>query len=129
MRVDATFVRFVANGLFATAVHYAVLTALIEVAHLKYAGVANGIAAIFGITASYLGNKILVFRSKTTHARTLPRFLLVYLLVALLHAGVLAVWTDYAKLPYTVGFLIATAGSLLLTYAFNRAFVFKPATT
>lgn len=129
MRIDGTFIRFVANGLFATAVHYTVLTALIEVVHLKYAGVANGIAAIFGITASYLGNKILVFRSTTAHTRTLPRFLLVYFLVALLHAGVLAVWTDYAKLPYTIGFLIATGGSLLSTYAFNRAFVFKPATT
>lgn len=124
MRIDTQFNRFVLNGLAATAVHYAVLTTLIEVVHIRSAGIANGIAALFGISASYLGNKLLVFRSDARHARTLPRFLLIYVLVALLHAGVLAVWTDLGGMPYTIGFLIATCGSILLTYFGNRIFVF-----
>lgn len=124
MRFQPTFVKFVLNGLFATAVHYAVLTALIEIAHVKFAGLASGIAAVFGISTSYLGNKLLVFQSNASHTRALPRFLLLYACVALLHAGVLTVWTDTAKLPYTAGFLLATAGSLLLTYFSNRRFVF-----
>jgi putative flippase GtrA len=127
MRLDRTFGRFLVNGLFAAAVHFAALVALVDVAQLKYASVANGFAALFGIGASYVGNKLLVFRSEATHARTLPRFLFVYALVALLHAGVLAVWTDYYRLPYMLGFLIATSGSVLLTYTLNRKLVFNSA--
>jgi putative flippase GtrA len=125
--LDLKFVRFVLNGLVATAVHYAVLVTLIEFVRVESAGLANGIAAVFGISASYLGNRILVFQSRASHSRTLPRFLLVYCLVTLLHAGVLAIWTDYEKLPYTLGFLLATAMSLLLTYFSNRNFVFSSA--
>lgn len=124
MRIDTQFNRFVLNGVAATIVHYTVLSSLIEIAHLPSVGVANGIASLFGISASYLGNKLFVFCSDQQHTRTLPRFVAVYVLVALLHALVLAVWTDLAGLPYTVGFLIATAGSMILTFFCNRFFVF-----
>lgn len=126
-RFDTTFNRFLLNGLFATAVHYAVLAALIELANFKSAGLANGLAAPVGIAVSYMGNKLLVFKSMAAHTRTLPGFLLVYFLVAAQHAGVLVVWTDYAKLPYTLGFMIATAASFLLNYFGNRLFVFTAA--
>jgi putative flippase GtrA len=125
VRLDTRFNRFLLNGLAATAVHYAVLTILIEGAHLKSAGIANGIAAVFGISASYSGNKWLVFQSDATHRRTLPRFLTVYALVALMHAGFLAVWTDYGGLPYSIGFLIVTAISIMLTFITNKFLVFN----
>lgn len=124
MHVDTQFNRFVVNGVAATIVHYTVLSTLIEVAHLPSAGAANGIASLFGISASYVGNKLFVFCSEQQHTRTLPRFVAVYVLVALLHAIVLAIWTDLAGLPYPVGFLIATAGSMVLTFFSNRTFVF-----
>lgn len=113
------------NGLVATGVHYSMLTAFVEVLHLKSAGIANGIAALFGISASYVGNKVLVFRSDARHTRTLPRFLLVYFLVAVLHTGVLTLWTDYAGLAYQLGFIIASGGSIILTYFSNRILVFN----
>lgn len=129
MRLDATFVRFVVNGLAATAVHFAVLSGLIEVVHVGSAGLANGIASLFGITASYVGNHAFVFQSNVAHRRALPGFVLLYACVALLHVLVLAIWTDYAGWRYEPGFLLATAGSLLVTFVGNRTFVFAPTVT
>ncbi len=124
MLFDLTIARFVANGIVATAVHYSVLAALLELAHMRSAGIANGIAAIVGICVSYVGNRIFVFRSRDSILRTFPNFIFVYILVALLHVAVLALWTDYAHLPYSVGFLLATGGAFSITYLGNRYFVF-----
>lgn len=129
MRPTSTFARFVANGLFATLVHYLMLFTLIEGAKFASAGLANGIAAVFGIGASYLGNRAFVFRSTEAIARTLPPFLALYATIALLHVAVLAIWTDYAKLPYTMGFVIGTAGSILISYFGNRYLIFTPPRT
>lgn len=124
MHPTSTFARFIANGLAATLVHYVALIVLIEGAGFSSAGLANGIAAVFGISASYIGNRYFVFQSGATLMRTLPPFLILYATIALLHAAVLAIWTDYAKLPYTIGFLIGTAGSILISYLGNRYLVF-----
>lgn len=124
MRPASTFARFIANGLVATAVHYVALIVLIEGVGFNSAGLANGIAAVFGISASYVGNRYFVFQSGATLMRTLPPFLILYATIALLHATVLAIWTDYGGLPYTIGFLIGTAGSILISYLGNRYLVF-----
>lgn len=124
MQATSTFARFIANGLFATLMHYMMLVLLIEVAGFASAGLANGIAAVFGISVSYLGNRYFVFRSTEAVSRTLPLFLALYATIALLHAAVLAIWTDYARLPYTMGFVIGTAGSVLVSYFGNRYLIF-----
>jgi putative flippase GtrA len=116
--------RFVANGLAATIVHYSALTTFIELFHVPSAGVANGLASVFGIASSYLGSKLFVFTSSTAVARTLPLFLVVYSAVATLHMTVLAVWSDVWHLPYPVGFLLATTCSMALTFFANRLIVF-----
>jgi putative flippase GtrA len=126
-RVSATLIRFVVNGIVATAAHYATLVLLLEVVGLRSAGLANGLAAIVGISVSYLGNYKHVFRSDAAHAQTLPRFLCVYVLVALMHALVLAAWTDYFRLSYHLGFVIATGLSVMLTFIGNMSFVFRKA--
>ena len=53
--------RYVINGLFATAVHYIVLTVNLGLFEFKSAGLANFIAAIFGIASSFLGSRYYVF--------------------------------------------------------------------
>lgn len=121
----STVPRFVANGLFATAVHYLVLRSLVEFGGVASVGVANGLAAIVGIAASYLGNRTFVFRSADGVAGTLPKFLVVYAAVALTHFGFLTLWSDIWRLDYTVGFLIATAASTVLSFLANRYFVFR----
>ena len=61
----AEVARFILNGLAATAVHFTVLSVAIQVLLISPAALANFIAAIFGITVSFLGNRYFVFRSHT----------------------------------------------------------------
>jgi putative flippase GtrA len=123
--VDATFIRFVINGLVATAAHYLSLVFLIELIGVGSAGLANGLAAMVGITVSYLGNSKHVFRSEAGHSRTFPRFLGVYAMVAVVHGFALALWTDYFEFSYHLGFVIATALAVALTFFGNKRFVFR----
>ena len=123
--LELEFARFVVNGLTAAAVHFAMLTLLIEVAELPSAGLANVIAALFGITASFIGNRYFVFRGHANGIGSqLWRFGALYLLMAGLHGGVLYVWTDLLRLDYRIGFLIASALQMLLSYSGNKLLVF-----
>lgn len=118
--------RYVVNGLFATAVHYGVLTFNLKVVGLPSAGLANLIAAMVGIATSFLGSRYYVFRM-----HMMPwmgqalRFGILYGAIALLHGGVLLVWTDWQGLDYRVGFLLATGLQVSLSYVGNRWLVFK----
>jgi putative flippase GtrA len=117
-------VRFAANGVLATAVHYFCLFILLEILQIPLAGVASGLASISGIITSYFGNKNFVFASKSTVSATLPKFLVSYVAVALIHFTVLTTWTDILHQDYTIGFLGATSVSAAVTYVTNAFFVF-----
>ena len=118
--------RYVVNGGVATAVHFLVLVFSIQVLNWSSAGVANGFAALFGIAASFAGSRYYVFTSSTERASSqLVKFLMLYISIALLHAGVLLVWTDYCQFNYVVGFMIATTMQLMLSYWGNKILVFK----
>jgi putative flippase GtrA len=119
-----TAVRFAINGVVATAAHYMILVTLIEVARVPSVGLANGLASVVGITVSYLGNRWFVFGSSAPHRTTLPRFIAVYAAVALLNVAVLYCWSDLLGLDYSLGFLIAISGSVVLTYIGNKLCVF-----
>jgi putative flippase GtrA len=119
------FVRFVANGLVATSVHFTVLTVLLELAHIPLAAVANFVAALFGITISFIGNRNFVFRKQARKlSGQLPRFAGLYLGIASLHALVLYFWTDQLGFDYRLGFVMATSMQVLLSYLGNRILVF-----
>jgi putative flippase GtrA len=117
---------FVLNGLFATAVQYATLVILVELAHLGSVGLANGVASLCGIGASYLGNRFVVFRAPTATSRTLTRFLLLYGGIAIINAAAMWLWSDLAGLPYTSGFVLVTGLATMVSYLGNRYFVFPP---
>lgn len=118
--------RYLLNGALATAVHLGVLVFIMQVLMWSSAGLANGIAAIFGIAASFLGSRYYVFLgSLETVSAQFFKFLLLYLSIALLHAGLLFVWTDYYQLHYLAGFFVATMMQLLLSYWGNKVLVFK----
>lgn len=118
--------RYVVNGIAATVVHFGVLTFNLEVLGLRSAGVANGIAAIFGITASFLGNRYFVFPGARAALSTLVlKFGGLYGAIALMHALVLAVWTDWLGLDYRIGFLLATGLQASLSYLGNKFLVFR----
>ena len=126
MREEAGRVlRFVLNGLFATAVHYGVLAGLIEGAGMASAALANALAAVCGIAVSYVGNRGFVLRSRAPHRRAGARFLGCYAAVVSLHGGAMALWADIGGLDYRIGFLLFTAAAAVLTYLLNRFFVFR----
>lgn len=118
-------VRYVINGATATSVHYIVLRTGVEVLHLPSAGVANFIAALFGITTSFLGSRWFVFRQLSDpilHQAT--RFGVLYGLLACLHGILLYIWTDVSGLNYSIGFVIAIIIQVLVSYPGNKYLVF-----
>jgi putative flippase GtrA len=125
-RHAAVMVRFVANGLAAAAVHFSLLYFNLEVVGLRSAGLANLLAAVGGVSASFMGSRYFVFRAQEQPlVSQATRFGALYALVALLHGGVLYVWTDLGHRDYRQGFLIATGMQVVLSYLGNRFLVFR----
>ena len=118
-------VRFILNGLFATAVHFGVLAGLIEGAGMGSAAIANALAAVCGIAVSYAGNRTFVLRSRAPHRRAGARFLACYAAIVSLHGGAMALWADLGGLDYRIGFVLFTGLAAILTYLLNRFFVFS----
>lgn len=136
MRSDASFIdpppkkqqliRYIINGLVATAVHFSVLTFNLDVLGFQSAGVANLFAAIAGIGTSFLGGRYYVFENKDgSFAHQLGKFVLLYATIACLHGLILLVWTDSMHLDYRAGFLLATAVQVSLSYFGNKLLVFN----
>lgn len=120
------FIRYVANGLIATAVHYLALTFFLQTLDLPSAGLANLIAACFGITCSFLGSRYFVFRRHDMPlAMQAAKFAGLYSSIALLHGALLLVWTDWAGFDYRIGFLFATSVQFALSYLGNKLLVFR----
>jgi putative flippase GtrA len=119
-------VRYIINGLIATAVNYLVLNFNLLVIGIKSAGIANFIAAIFGITASFLGNRYFVYKEHNNSVQSqLVRFLLLYGFLALTAGFVMYIWSDLYGFSYQTGFLIATFIQVLFSYFGNKVLVFK----
>jgi putative flippase GtrA len=122
----AEITRYVINGLVATLVHYAFLNLNLLVLHMPSAGLANLAAALFGIACSFLGNRYWVFRKlDVPFSGQAMKFGGLYAAIALLHGGILFVWTDLLSQDYRIGFLIATLIQFSLSYVGNKFLVFN----
>lgn len=120
------FNRYLINGLFATGVHYAVLVILLDGIQIGLASMANLIAAVFGITASFLGSRHFVFQSVIEPAwQQLVRFVPLYGMIAALHTFVMWWWADHMGWNYTLGFLAATGLQMTCSFLGNKYLVFK----
>ena len=119
-------VRYLINGLAATAVHFVVLTFNLKVLGWGSAGIANLVAAVFGIAASFLGSRYFVFRgSQEPLFKQVYRFIFLYAAIALLHGALMYVWADHYHLNYIAGFIVATGMQVLCSYWGNKRMVFK----
>jgi putative flippase GtrA len=117
--------RYLVNGVAATAVHYGALVFGLEVLRIPAAGLANLLAAVFGIAASFLGNRHFVFRRpEQPIAEQAGRFAGLYAAIAVFHAVVLGVWTDWWGHDYRTGFLMATGLQMVCSYWGNKYLVF-----
>lgn len=118
--------RFIANGLVATAAHYAVLALCMEVWRFDSASLSSLLASCAGITLSFLGNRFFVFRSTDeTLLRQALRFMVLYAAIALLHGAVLHAWTDVNGWSYQTGFALATLIQVSLSYMGGKHLVFR----
>ena len=118
--------RYIVNGVIATCVHYAVLTLNITIFGIESAGLANIIAACFGITASFVGNRYFVFpQSNGRLLMQSVKFIGFYGSIAVMHGLLLWVWTDIQGLDYRLGFLLATSIQVSLSFMGNKWLVFK----
>ena len=119
-------VRYLINGLAATGVHFAVLTFNLKVLGWGSAGVANMVAAVFGIAASFLGSRYFVFQGSVEPLfKQVYRFIFLYAAIALLHGALMYVWADHYHLNYIAGFVVATGMQVLCSYWGNKRMVFK----
>ncbi|WP_342131728.1 GtrA family protein [Hydrogenophaga sp. OTU3427] len=119
-------VRYGINGVAATAVHYGVLSLNLNVLGFVSAGLANFVAALFGIGASFLGSRYFVFsRTESGILGQAMKFSGLYGALAVFHGLLLLVWTDFLGWDYRGGFLVATAIQVAASYLGNKFLVFK----
>lgn len=114
------------NGVVATVVHYTVLTFILQASMIQLAGLANFIAALFGITVSFIGSRYFVFpRTGEGILVQATKFGGLYGAIAVLHGLVLLIWTDWWGNDFRVGFLLATGLQIAGSYVGNKFLVFK----
>ncbi|EGR2496919.1 GtrA family protein [Vibrio cholerae] len=122
------FIRYIINGLVATAAHYCTLNVNVLLFKFESIGAANLLAACVGITVSFIGSRYFVYKEYTNSlVSQLTRFSMLYMSIALLHGSFLYLWSDIYHMNYNVGFLIATVFQVLLSYFGNKKLVFKNA--
>jgi putative flippase GtrA len=120
------FVRYCINGAVATIVHFGVLILGLNLEIFDSAGLANFVAAFFGISSSFLGNKCFVFKhSGGNFFNQTAQFGILYGAIAVLHGLILWAWTDWSGWDYRIGFLIATVVQFSISYIGNKLIVFK----
>ena len=119
------FFWYIVAGGIATAVHYAVLIALVELFGASAAPSA-AVGALCGAAVSYLLNRRMTFAgSNTRHVQALPRFMAIALLGACLNG--LLVWLGVSMLGwhYLAAQALATVLVVGLTFRLNRLWTFS----
>ena len=118
------FLRYFLAGGVATATHYGVLLAFVELLGLP-AAAATVMGALCGAVVAYFVNRTITFTAGTApHRQALPRFMLVAVLGAALNG--LLVWYGVHGLGahYLAAQGMSTVAVLGLTYRLNRSWTF-----
>ena len=119
-------VRYAINGILATVLHFSVLQINLKIFAMSSAGLANFIAAFFGITVSFFGNRYFVFKNyQKTILHQASMFGGVYAITTFSHGIVLYWWSDLEGWDYRTGFLLATIIQIFLGYWGTKLLVFK----
>jgi len=115
--------RYAGVGVLATAAHYLVLIASVELAHWP-AWVGSGVGALVGAQVAYAGNRWYTFAHR---GPLLPSWLRFHATAALGAAVGMAVVATGVRLGahYLAAQVVATLLAMLLTYAVNRAWSFR----
>jgi putative flippase GtrA len=117
------FLRYALVGALATAAHYALLAAIVELLHWP-AWLGSGLGAVVGAQVAFFGNRGFTFAHRGEVAPAWAKFMGTALAGALL--GMLIVGAGVAQgLHYLFAQVLATLASLVLTFAINRAWTFR----
>ncbi len=117
------FLRYGAAGAVGTAIHYATLIALVQIARLPVVA-ASTVGAIAGAVVNYVVNHRWTFTRTRSHAQSLPRFAVVALAGLVINATVVAVLMKFASTHYLVVQIAATGVVLVAGYFANRSWTF-----
>ncbi|WP_372528935.1 GtrA family protein [Piscinibacter sp.] len=117
------FARYTVVGAFATLVHYALLTLVVELAHWP-AYLGSGFGAVVGAQVAFFGNRWFTFAHGGEVAPAWVKFQSTALAGALLGMGVVGLGVRWG-LHYLAAQVLATLASLVLTFAINRAWTFR----
>jgi putative flippase GtrA len=117
------FLRYAGAGAVGTAVHYAILIGLVQLARFD-AVLSSTAGALAGALVNYALNHRYTFASDRAHRQALPRFALVAMAGIAVNAVVMAAVLAFAGPHYLVAQVIATATVLATGYLANRAWTF-----
>jgi putative flippase GtrA len=117
------FLTFALIGAVGTAVHYAMLVALIEAWGVN-ATLATTVGFACGAAVNYTLNRRFTFASERSHQAALPQFLAVAALGAALNYAVFEALTDWPSVHYLVAQAIATGLVLVWNFVANRYWTF-----
>lgn len=117
------FARYLGVGAVATAAHYLLLAALVELAHW-YPPAAAAAGAVLGAQVAFVGNRAYTFGHRGPLLGAWWRFQATAVIGALVSAAAVAIG-DRAGLHYLIGQMIGTGLAVVLTYAVNRAWSFR----
>lgn len=115
--------RFAVVGIAATTAH-AAATVLLVNALAADPTLAMVIGTVVGVATSYLGNALWTFTDAGSHARQLPRFLLVYGTIMGFNALTMFVLEALLGLCYLIPLALALTVAPALTFVLNERYVF-----
>lgn len=121
--LTATFMRFVVVGVIATAVHYLVLVAAVELAGWS-AVWGSGLGFGTGAVVNYLLNRRFTFRSEVPHTTAVSRFLVVMGGALALNQLLMHLFTQVAGVPYLLAQVLTTGVTLFWNFAGNSLWSF-----
>lgn len=124
--IASQFLRFATVGGIATAIHYLILVALVHAVNMN-AVWASSIGFIVSAVCNYFLNYRFTFRSNVEHRRAVAKFFVVASVGLVLNSLTMQIATEYMRLHYLLGQVLATGLVLLWNFTGNRLWTFKPA--
>ena len=118
------FFRYGLSGGTAAAVHFGVLTVLVELAELRPV-FASAVGFMCGLVVSYTLQRRWVFVTDLAHRSTLPRFLVVIGMGLALNSAVLWLGTEYLDHHYALVQLAAFVVVPFNNYLLNSLWTFR----
>lgn len=117
------FLRYSSAGAVGTAVQYAVLILLVELAGLGVVTASN-VGAVAGAIVNYQLNHRYTFASQRAHGHALPRFALISAAGIVLNTLVLSGLLGFVGPHYLVAQVVVTAVVLVAGFIANRLWTF-----